>query len=244
MDSETSDPQASHATARQFTLFPTLPAELRIKIWRHSFCARVLELHFPRFSSHYARDKYEIHHWQSNSANPVGLSVCVESRMEALSYYFVALPLHNSYRFLYLNPAVDTVVILGDAEYQRMTALLATVQAQDPTGRGMQRIGLSVMCWAHEFAGAMLRWWSKTLFSQVEEFVLLMYTERLPPSDFRGGECVLEDCQGMERYLRFVMGRGREPKDGEDWMVFGRAEMRIMNLGFVPGPGSKPSISG
>lgn len=231
-------PAVSRASPpHEFTRFPDLPAELRIRIWRFSFAPRVLELHSRR--SHYARA--EVGQWQSSCGNPVGFSVCAESRAEARSFYPIALPVYGGDdRVLYLNPATDTLVVLGELEYPRLSRLFATIQSQDPTEQGLQRIGLSVACWAHEFAGATLKIWARSLFKQLEQFILLMYMERLPPTDFRGGECVLEDCKGMESFMRYVSD-AREFRSGNNWMTVGKAELRVMNLHFVSNPALAPS---
>ncbi|KAH8652304.1 hypothetical protein BX600DRAFT_441194 [Xylariales sp. PMI_506] len=213
-----------------FHLFPQLPPELRIKIWQHSFEPRVLEVHSRR--THYA--EMQSPRWHSSCGNPAALSVDVEARTEALLHYQVALPLGGEgERLLYLDLESDTLVILGELDYRRLSALFSGVAALDPSGRGLRRVGLSVACWAHEFAGATLSIWAKTLFRQLEQFVLLMYTERLPPPSFYGGECVLESAEGTKVYMRFVMGRGHEFKTGKSWMVVGKKEMRVMNLEFV-----------
>ncbi|KAK6836186.1 hypothetical protein PG987_006681 [Apiospora arundinis] len=64
-----------------FHLFPKLPLEIRLRIWRFSLEPRVLELHSRR--SHYAQA--EDWPWQSNNYNPALLSVCDEARGEALA---------------------------------------------------------------------------------------------------------------------------------------------------------------
>lgn len=219
----------------RFTLFPQLPAELRLKVWQQSFNPRTVELHSRR--THYAQTHTP--RWHSSCGNPAALAVCAESRAEALPFYSVPLPIGDNGRLLYLNPAVDTVVILGELDFRRLAALFGTASALDPTRRGLQRVGLSVTCWRHEFAGATLRIWAKTLFSQLEQFILVMYTEQLPPPGFSGGECVLEDCQGMDHFLRFVMGQGREFKSDGAWMVVGKMEMHISELRFVSGPAAR-----
>ncbi|KAK9419072.1 hypothetical protein SUNI508_01049 [Seiridium unicorne] len=222
------------AGSREFTLFPSLPAELRVKIWQHTFAPRVLELHSER--GHYVLPEHAL--WCSNCGNPVTLSVCHESREEALAFYTVALPLGDKNgdpidRFLYMNPAVDTAALLGDMGYSRLRHLFDMVKALDPAGRGLQRIGLSISSWAHGYAASMLQAWSKAVFKDLEQFLLLMYTESRPPANFRGGECVMEDCAGMEGFLGLTTGQGSRLKTGDSWMVVGKTEMRVMYLNFV-----------
>jgi hypothetical protein len=220
-----------------FHLFPSLPTELRLKIWHHSFLARprVVELHLWRY--HYAR--VESDQWQSGSANPAALSASSESRREALRFYRVTVPLHghDGARVLYINPAVDTVVVLGELQYRRLQNLFATVRSQDPDCKGLQRVGLSVACWAHDYAGATLRIWANTLFRFLDQFILLLYTERQPPGQFRGGECELVATEGesaLEPYVRDT----REFRNGDKWLIVGNNEMSVMSLRFLPGPAS------
>ncbi|KAH6649039.1 hypothetical protein BKA67DRAFT_576614 [Truncatella angustata] len=213
----------------EFKFFSQLPSEIRVKIWRSSFEPRVLELHSSR--AHYAVRKPSL--WFSRCVNPVTLFVCTESRTEALSFYTVALPLGDECGIsLYVSPAVDTLVALGEVDYHQTHALLSLIASLDPTGQGLQRFGLSFACWTYTFAGATLRACSKTIFKSLEQFVLVMYTDFLPPADFKGGSCYLEDCERTDQFTQFVREWGTEFKNGNEWMTVGRSEMQIMNLGF------------
>ena len=218
-----------------FHLFPSLPTELRLKIWNASLFPRVVELHIWRH--HYARE--ETDNWQSGSSNPIALSICSESRREALRFYRVKISLHGGAegRVLYINPGIDTVVVLGELQYQRLRALFATVKAQDPECKGLQRVGLSVACWTHHYAGATLRIWANTLFRFLDEFVLLLYTEREPPAGFRGGECELVPTQGEGALLRYVRDT-REFRSGDRWLAVGKGEMKVMSIRFLSGSGT------
>ncbi|CZS99615.1 uncharacterized protein RAG0_07943 [Rhynchosporium agropyri] len=61
-----------------FYLFPTLPSELRIKIWRHTFPSpRIIPIRFNRFSQQYVSD----------NAPPSSLHVCSQSRSIFLETY-------------------------------------------------------------------------------------------------------------------------------------------------------------
>jgi hypothetical protein len=62
-------------TPKTFTLFPLLPTELRLAIWQASCHARILEIHYCP-----SQDRCF-----TPSKPPVILSVCRESRHEALS---------------------------------------------------------------------------------------------------------------------------------------------------------------
>lgn len=219
-----------------FTLFPSLPAELRIKIWQHTFEPRVLELHSGR--NHYQLPDTAL--WCSDCGNPVALSVCEESRAEALLFYAVALPLGDkngdpTHRVLYFNPAVDTIALLGHTGYNRLRNIFETVELLDPECVGLQRVALSISGWRHDYAGQMLTLWSRGLFRNLERFMLLMYTENRPPANFRGGECNVEECVGMDSFLTMTMGQRSKLKRDDKWIVVGKTEMRIMYLNFTTG---------
>ncbi|KAK8097005.1 hypothetical protein PG999_012949 [Apiospora kogelbergensis] len=112
-----------------FHLFPQLPLEVRLKIWRFSLEPRVLELHSRR--THYAQA--EDWPWQSNCYNPALLSVCDEARGEALAALTVALPMPQG-GMLYCDPMRDVLAILGDSDLPRLRQLFAEVEDQDPRG--------------------------------------------------------------------------------------------------------------
>ncbi len=121
--------------ARRFTLFAALPAELRLKIWHFSFGPRVVEVHTRK--AHYADDdRFGDAKWQSRSRNPPALAASAEARSAALEHYTVALPLAREqphersgpgqldrYRRLYISPAADTVVVLGELNVRRVGSL-------------------------------------------------------------------------------------------------------------------------
>lgn len=102
-----STPQALES----FTCFGSLPPELRLKIWHHSFYPRALEFHpspthnteTPGYAVYtqrsqamrgprYTSDPNEPIVWQSHCANHPALFACAESRREALQYYSVRYP--------------------------------------------------------------------------------------------------------------------------------------------------------
>lgn len=227
-----------------------------------SFLPRTVELHTRR--THYADDEY--YHggtpkWQSQTRNPAALSVNTEAREAALECYTVALPLaapsardlgfqrpsellQASDRVLYVSLALDTVVLLGDLHYVRLTKLLEWFRDADVSparcrrARGLRRLAMSVAPWAHEVGAATLRAFARTVFADLDEFVLFMYSARLPPPGWTGGLCVLEeasDASDDPEYRRFVLGRGRQFREGDGWMVVGQRPLKVANIRFENG---------
>ncbi|KAI0834703.1 hypothetical protein F5Y06DRAFT_150314 [Hypoxylon sp. FL0890] len=234
----------------QFTLFPSLPAELRIKIWNESFLPRVVELHSQRFTVRKGRkwvlnDKVLIRYmekieWVSNCSNPAALSVCSESRTLAQNRYSVLLPVFRARsgkcipRTLYFDPSSDLLAVLGKANFMRLVELFRIIQEQDPSEQGVRRFGLSIG-YQSQLAGLeFLVCWDKVLFDQLQEFVLLMYDEERPPATFRDGECALEKAEGMDAFSRVLSMSLRKSYDS--------GRLRVMNLQFIPGPVSRRAI--
>jgi len=95
--------QPRAATFESFTLFPKLPIEVRLKIWRLAFPTnRKLELHFVTIN------QFDIL-LAAVSSNPVTLYVNQESREETLRFYEEAFH-GNGDGTIYLNPDSDTVL--------------------------------------------------------------------------------------------------------------------------------------
>ncbi|KAK0668093.1 hypothetical protein QBC41DRAFT_129400 [Cercophora samala] len=246
-----------------FPLFSFLPAELRLKIWRLSFLPRTVVLHSRR--THYADDNYRDQPtWQSHSFNPAALSVSVEARQAALKHYNVTLPLYapsvrrhpldaevNSERpgdllpsrSLYLNLEHDTVSLLGDLHFTRLTKLLDWLRKTDappsprnPTGktRGLKRLSMSMAPWAYPVGAATLKAFARTIFADLDGFVLFLYAERMPPAEWEGGKCVLQQASvDTDYYRRFLLSRGKQFVDGDGWMKVGKKPMKVAEIQFV-----------
>lgn len=231
-----------------FQLFPHLPTELRLKIWRLSFLPRVVEVHGRR--AHYANDfnHGSVAKWQSGCNNPAALSVCSESRDIGLEYYCIRLPLATAasceragdsvadpYRVLYINPAVDTVTILGDLDYYGMSLLLSDIRQRDPAGEGLGRLAISARWTYHKGAGTSIRALVQNVLPELLQMIVYMYDEKLPPPGWANGVCSLDDCHDKDYYKRYAMGRGQEMREGNKWMVIGKSELKVMDLNFWHG---------
>ncbi|KAJ3454840.1 hypothetical protein MRS44_013440 [Fusarium solani] len=173
-----------------FHVFPHLPVELRLKIWRYSFTPRIVEIHARR--SHYADDFQHggVPKWQSGCNNPAALSVNSEARSAALDCYPVKFPLatvapcehagdsiNDLNRVLYINPAVDTVVVLGDLDYRRMSRLLSDLTLRDPKGKGLQRLAVSASWTYHQGAGDTIRMLVQHMFPELIEMTVFIGTD-------------------------------------------------------------------
>jgi len=220
-----------------------------------SFLPRIVELHTR--GAHYAHDDlhglYIKPKWESRSRNPAAMSVNAEARAAALEFYTISLPLYapplptsfslqKTDRVLYINLQQDTVVLLGNLHYPRVTRLLLWFRKMDkPTrasasaeaGKGLRRLAMSVSLWAHEVGAATLMAFARTDFAEMEEFVLFMYPDRPPPPEWKGGLCRFQEiASDTDYYRRFVIGRGRQFRRGDDWMVVGKRPMRVVDLSF------------
>lgn len=188
-------PQSS-SSSPSFHPFPHLPVELRSKIWQHSFSSRVIELRARQ--SHYANDYQHggVLRWQSGCTNPAALFVNTEARTAAIEHYTVKFPLAmtapceragdsilNLYRMLYISPSVDTIVMLSDIDYHRLTSLLSDFRHYDPDGNGVKSLALSARWSHHQGVGDMLRVFSRTIFRDLHEMIIFIFTESMPPTD-------------------------------------------------------------
>ncbi|KAK3373107.1 hypothetical protein B0T24DRAFT_249947 [Lasiosphaeria ovina] len=160
--------------------------------------------------------------------------------------------LQDSDRVLYLNLAQDTVILLGDLHYARLVRLLAWFRDEDGRhhgnraprcggggggrGKGLRHLAMSVAPWGHPVGAATLKVYARSAFADIEEFVLFMYNERMPPADWAGGRCMLVGASAdADHYRRFVMGRGKQFREGDGWMVVGKRPMKVVDIWFADG---------
>ncbi|KAH6611700.1 hypothetical protein B0J18DRAFT_83063 [Chaetomium sp. MPI-SDFR-AT-0129] len=219
-----------------------------------SFLPRTVELHTRR--AHYADGEQvgSTPRWQSHSRNPAALSVNAEARAAALERYTVALPLfalparaltserpgnllQDSDRVLYLDLKQDTVMVLGDLHYTRLTKLLEWFRKMDPTGgKGLRRLAMSMSIWDHAVGAATLKEFGRTVFANIDEFILFLHPGRMMPQDGIAGPCVLVEADlNTDSYRRFLIGRGRQFRVGDGWLVVGRKPMVVADIYFVDG---------
>ena len=94
---------------------------------------------------------------------------------------------------------------------------------------------MSVAPWSHTVGAATLKAFSRTVFADVEEFVLFMYMGRMPPEEWDGGRVLLEECRLDDNYQRFLMGRGGQFREGDGWMVVGKRPLEMVEIRFENG---------
>lgn len=232
----------------RFHRFNDLPVEIRLQIWHYSFKPRVVEIHGRK--AHYA-DAFRYGsapQWHSYSNNPAALSVNNEARAVALGYYFIRIPLTtatsydspgdsvmDSARALYLNPTSDTIAILGELDFYRLSLFLSDIRRRDPAGNGLRGLAVSARWTSHGGAGSSIQMIVKAMFPELVEFIVYLYDDALPPVSWVSGSCLLDDCVGKESYEAFKTGGGRHLRDGGGWMVIGESQLKVMELSFIRG---------
>lgn len=94
-----------------FTLFPNLAKELRLVIWKKALPGpRIVELIYHRRKKDSEGDVIP-GHFTSRCHLPINLSVCQESRREALKQYKLSFATRNSDPKVYFDPSVDTLLL-------------------------------------------------------------------------------------------------------------------------------------
>jgi hypothetical protein len=104
-----------HPALTEFTLFPKLPKELRIKVWelaaREPRIVEVCQLQDAKYITHSTQeDNYETTNsapFYSPTAIPVILHINKESRIIALENYLLSFPNGAEPAQIYYNPTVD-----------------------------------------------------------------------------------------------------------------------------------------
>jgi hypothetical protein len=127
----------SRGSPKSFQLFPKLPLELRLKIWRYA-CPRprvvMVKYHFKVLPEPIPDPEQEfwgvdenvshIVHWIGPSVEiPLILHVCRESRLEALSIYEAGLEICPDGHQTYWNPKLDTVFLIKESSRRSSSTL-------------------------------------------------------------------------------------------------------------------------
>ncbi|KAF8846612.1 hypothetical protein BDZ45DRAFT_682421 [Acephala macrosclerotiorum] len=97
-----------------FTLFPTLPAELQIKIWRYTLPGpRIIQLQYSKSSSSF-----------HGTRPPPALHTCRTSREIALSVFEPAFTRNDQLKPIYIDFAHDTLHLATNSEMCKHMASL------------------------------------------------------------------------------------------------------------------------
>lgn len=94
-----------------FSVFPDLPTEIRLKIWTIILPGpRTIAIQYKTKTSNYnGKDVSVFTGWISPDPPPIALSICQESRSEALKHYQTAFGSHFHFSRIYIDYSIDTV---------------------------------------------------------------------------------------------------------------------------------------
>ena len=144
--SSTQPPTQANAKCLEFfALFPRLPTELRLKIWRQTLPGpRIVEI--PSVNIHRRSG------WSPVLAGPIALQINHESRQETLSFYKLCFSSPNrTSPGTYINFTVDTVFMARNTfGMGAIDDFLAPILAQ--FGDKIQRLALDQQIWSREDA--------------------------------------------------------------------------------------------
>lgn len=117
-----------------FTVFPNLPTEMRIKIWRSTFNPRHLKLDLSHHFSESSVSPNDVAMKEDPQDPPATLFVNRESREQTLKYYFIVwrtdavLPTKPyTEKPFCIYPAIDTVVSRHRLTFLQPNSNIATV---------------------------------------------------------------------------------------------------------------------
>ena len=105
-----------HEPSTTFSLFSSLPTELRLKIWSFACTPRILPIRHHSsttatltFHNRTDRTSKTTTRFSSSAPPPVLLSVCSESRMQALRAYHLTFATKTSEARIYFCPSIDVL---------------------------------------------------------------------------------------------------------------------------------------
>lgn len=130
-------PIVNDDSLRSFTLFPKLPIELRLKIWRSTFPRnRSIDLHKWAMAR-----TYKFLEEGEGLPAPVTLYVNSESRQETLKHYFILREKIGCSRPDFFNPTLDRVYIQAWKLYVYWYCLDAFMNSLQADGTGTDIFG-------------------------------------------------------------------------------------------------------
>jgi hypothetical protein len=118
---------------KTFTLFPQLPYEIRLKIWRFAIPGpRVVPLHFElRDVTSDGKPISKFSPWRSSDPVPVVLHICHDARAEALKSLGRAFGTHFHEPQVYVNFDIDTILFGSHFDTLRVNGPLQIEKPSD-----------------------------------------------------------------------------------------------------------------
>ena len=184
-----------------FTFFPELPFELRLKIWRQAFPGpRVVKVNSYGMVN---LDGYCFHAFCSASQLPIVLSVCQESRAEALRYYHPSFGMRypSIPSIIYFNCDIDTLYFEFDS-HQALNSQLLILALSDRYRQVDGRVSMKnvqSVAVSHRIGTMKLKilLGYLTRFEGLREFIVGAERESPPVTD----EAVLEEAEESDESL-------------------------------------------
>jgi hypothetical protein len=132
------------APTLDFPLFPKLPAELRLMIWREARPGpRLVDVKF-RFEDKYSRFGSTPTHCTSRTPPPAMLGVCRESREEALKKYSLCFAMDSGRAKIYFDLEVDNLFITCDDPMDLLASLHVAGGLAMPSFQGLRHLALAL----------------------------------------------------------------------------------------------------
>ena len=198
------DLESPSPSVKKFTLFTALPLELRLNIWKHTFPGpRVVKINSYGIAK---QDGYNFHAFYSTSPIPMALSICSESRAEALRHYHASFGMRHPFipSIIYFNYEIDTLYFEFDS-HQALNSQLLILALSDRYVQFDGRVGMKhvqSVAVSHRIGtrkmGTLLEYLAR--FEGLTEFVIGAERESPPVPD----GAVLEEPEDDDESLREI----------------------------------------
>lgn len=222
---------------KEFTLFAELPLELRLKIWQHTFPGpRVVKVNSYGIVK---QDGYNFHAFYSTSPIPMAMSICSESRIEALRHYHASFGMRypSIPSIIYFNYEIDTLYFEFDS-HQALNSQLLILALSDRYLQFDGRVGMKFVQSVAVSHRIGIRKWETlfgylTKFEGLRQFVIGAERESPPVPD----NAVLEEPEendeslsGIRKVLYAARDGWKEMWDEELPDGVGVPELKIMEV--------------
>jgi hypothetical protein len=158
-----------------FMLFPKLPIEIRLKIWREALpCPRVIDVVYDKFET----ISQEMKVLRTNQPPPMMLHVCHESRQETMMIYSqignVATVDGLTCSYTVLDLSRDTLFVqlpAGDPHADDQELLLSERLLTDETFKALKYLAIDTHLWTQHIVS----YWFLTKFKSLLELTLVIH---------------------------------------------------------------------